>query len=96
MNPQPEVRRMKIDCKFKTAHYYIIILCHYVMIFKKSTLVTLALCFQIKLTRIHTSLLGYCSSSTGYKSEKLVSDSPRKGGMIGTVYPNIPLSSANQ
>ena len=47
------------------------------------------------LTRIHTSLLGYCSSSTGYKSEKLVSDSPSKGGMIGTVYLNIPLSSAN-
>ena len=29
---------------------------------------------------IHTSLLGYCSSSTGYKSEKtLVSDSPKEG-----------------
>ena len=58
--------------------------------------------FQIKFkslklkSMIHTSLLGCCSSSTGYKSEKkLVSDSPSKGGMIGTVYPNIPLSSAN-
>ena len=75
-------------------HYVTMSLCHYVML---NTLVTFQIKFKslkLKFT-IHTSLLGYCSSTTGYKSEKLVSDSPRKGGMIGTMYPNIPLSSAN-
>ena len=45
---------------------------------------------------IHTSLLGYCSSSTGYKSENTSFRLPQgRGGMIGTVYLNIPLSSAS-
>ena len=59
-------------------HYVTMSLCHYVML---NTLVTFQIKFKsLKLKfMIHTSLLGYCSSSTGYKSEKTSFRLPKKG-----------------
>ena len=74
---------MKISANLKCLLlYYNVLLCHCAM-FKKA-IVTF---FQIKLKSLKFNnlrstqvLLGYCSSSTGYKSEKtLVSDSSKEG-----------------
>ena len=77
---------MKTFAKLKTACCYLMSFCHYVaMPLCHYVMLNMLVMFQIKFKSlklkftVHTSLLGYCSSSTGYKSEKTSFRLPKEG-----------------